>query len=68
MNEASKKQKFVILYKYVSYKAFESIMEKWALKETYLYRMTNFCFLDTSFISHYYLVAIILAALFLESS
>lgn len=35
MNEASKKQKFVILYKYVSYKAFESIMEKWALKATF---------------------------------
>ena len=35
MNEASKKQKFVILYKYVSYKAFESIMEKWALKASF---------------------------------
>lgn len=35
MNDASKKQKFVILYKYVSYKAFESIMEKWALKATF---------------------------------
>lgn len=35
MNEVSKKQKFVILYKYVSYKAFESIMEKWALKASF---------------------------------
>lgn len=35
MNDASKKQKFVILYKYVSYKAFESIMEKWALKASF---------------------------------
>lgn len=35
MNEASEKQKFVILYKYVSYKAFESIMEKWALKASF---------------------------------
>ena len=35
MNEASKKQKFVILYKYVSYIAFESIMEKWALKASF---------------------------------
>ncbi len=35
MNEVSKKQKFVILYKYVSYKAFESIMEKWAWKASF---------------------------------
>lgn len=35
MNEVSKKQKFVILYKYVSYKAFESILEKWALKASF---------------------------------
>lgn len=35
MKDSLEKQKFVILYKYVSYKAFESIMEKWALKASF---------------------------------